>query len=233
MTSRDHGYRVEVFEDEDESMFKMVMATPIINALRNLKEFAGFSFNEVPYWDLRIMKVDISEHSQRTYFLQYNTLSGRYRLIVQAPPDQIPTREELTMKSNTNRSPTFKKPFINISHTNFNKRRVSQIMRVLDLLKNNNFWNDLNDLYEKYKELNKRCENMMMMQKMKKSKKGNQNNLEEEFKELNEKCKQMIDIIDTFKEKYSNLEGGKKKTVKKPVKKPVKKTVKKSVKKIE
>lgn len=138
----------------------MEITEPIIDAIKKLRKFQNFYFNEIPLWDLRIMKVNISEHSHRSYFLQYNTKSERYRLIVLSPEHQIKSREELTMKSNNNHSPAFKSSYLT-SYKKNNKienYRVSQIMSVLELLKNDNFWNDLNNLYEQTKIFeNKYC----------------------------------------------------------------------------
>jgi hypothetical protein len=144
MNPKDLGYRVEVFQNEPDSMFKMESASLIINAIKNLKKFETFEFTEVPSWDLRIMKVVLVEHSYRSYYLQYNTNSRRYRLIVYSPNDhQIPKREDLTMINNNNRSKLFT--------TNMTRRdevRISKIMYVLNLMKDNDFWNELNDLYQ-------------------------------------------------------------------------------------
>ena len=54
-------------------------------------------------WNLRICRLDISEHSNRSYYLQYNIISGRSRLIIKVPAGylhQAPKNaEEITTKA--------------------------------------------------------------------------------------------------------------------------------------
>ena len=60
-------YRVEILPTE-RGIFKMnsPMAKPIIDCIKNLKIFAGFSFGEVPGYELRIMKLcDTMGHSYK------------------------------------------------------------------------------------------------------------------------------------------------------------------------
>jgi len=108
-------YRVEILPSERGSgMFEMnsEKARPIIHCIKNLKRFAGFSFGQIDNdYDLRIMELGKSGKSLINMFLQYNTKSRRYRIIIEAPSNshQIPSEQDLTMTNNINRSLITKK----------------------------------------------------------------------------------------------------------------------------
>lgn len=145
-------YRVEIFKGES-GMFKMNSETakPIIHCIKNLKEFAGFTFGEIPSYDLRIMSLGRPPHTLRNIFLQYNTRSGRYRIIVEAPSHQVPSELELTMLSNTNRSQLTKE--------------LDNVQEMLRFITDDAFWRELNasynasqqilsDFMKKYRQMN-------------------------------------------------------------------------------
>jgi hypothetical protein len=125
-------YRVEIFPDES-SMFKMNSETakPIIDCIKNLKVFARFTFGEVPSHELRIMGIGQIPHTWRNMFLQYNTRSGRYRILVEAPSHQVPSELELTMQSNNNRS-------------QLTKQQLPRVQTMLRFITDDAFWRELN-----------------------------------------------------------------------------------------
>ena len=86
------------------------------------------------------MRVHILEHSHRKYYLQWNTKSGRHRLIVVSPSHQIPKREKMTMKSDKERSEIY-------------NERKDKICAVLNKISNTDFWKKLNELYNKEQQL--------------------------------------------------------------------------------
>lgn len=131
-------YRVEILPHETE-MFSMKseISKPIIDSIKNLKKIAGFTFHEIPGYDLRIMGIGQIPHSLRNIFLQYNTRSGRYRIIVESPSYQVPNIQKLTMKNNNNRSLITKEIF-------------PAVQNMLRFITNDTFWKELNELYEYY-----------------------------------------------------------------------------------
>jgi hypothetical protein len=128
-------YRVEILPHES-GMFKMNSETakPIIKCIKNLKIFAGFTFGEVPSYELRIMGIGEIPHTYRNIFLQYNTSSRRYRIIVEAPSHQVPSELELTMQKNNNRS-------------QLTKQLLHSVQTMLRFITDDDFWRELNASY--------------------------------------------------------------------------------------
>ncbi len=131
-------YRVEHFPHE-QSMFEMTseIAKPIIDCINTLKVFGGFTFGEVPSYELRIMLISGNlGHSYRKLFLQYNTASRRYRIIMSAPLHQVPEVEELRMTSNRNNN-----------RSSITKQYMAAVKSMLRYISNDVFWADLNQSY--------------------------------------------------------------------------------------
>jgi hypothetical protein len=144
MNKNNKQYRVEILPSEiGTGMFEMKsdIAKQIIDCIKNLKRFAGFSFGQIDDgYDLRIMELGKSGKSLINMFLQYNTKSRRYRIIIEAPSNshQIPSEQDLTMTNNINRSLII-------------KRRFEDVQRMLRFINNEIFWRELNSLYDYYK----------------------------------------------------------------------------------
>jgi len=134
-------YRVEILPHES-GMFRMnsEIAKPIIDCIQNLKVYAGFSFGEIPHYELRIMKIGGMGHSYRQLFLQYNTVSKRYRIIIEAPSHQIPSEKELTMTSNQNRS-------------SITKLNIVSVQYILKYITNDDVWEALKASYKAFQDL--------------------------------------------------------------------------------
>jgi hypothetical protein len=135
-------YRVEILPTE-RNMFKMNSPTakPIIDCIKNLKIFAGLSFGEIPSYHLRIMKLcDFMGHSYNKSYLQYNTGSKRYRIIIEGPDYQVPSEQNLTMKSNLNRSSITKKYMVGVQN-------------ILKYMTNDDVWEALKASYKAFQDL--------------------------------------------------------------------------------
>jgi hypothetical protein len=128
------NYRVEVFPNEDDDIFVMKNAQLIKDGIQKMNVVGDFVFNNIDDWDLRIMKINIIEHSYKYYYLQYNTKSKRHRLIVTSPAHQVPLREGMTMESDNDISKMYNLKYDHIS-------------KILPLISNDDFWIGLYDLY--------------------------------------------------------------------------------------
>ncbi len=80
------------------------------------------------------MKIGGMGHSHRKLFLQYNTSSERYRIIIEGPDYQVPSELELTMKSNLN-------------HSSITKEYMVGVQNILKYMTNDAFWIELNASY--------------------------------------------------------------------------------------
>ena len=126
-------------------MFEMTseIAKPIIDCINTLKEFGGFTFGEVPSHELRIMLISGNlGHSYRKLFLQYNTTSRRYRIIMSAPSHQVPKVEELRMTSN-----------LNNNRSSITKQYMAAVKFMLRYITDNAFWAELNQSYNTSKKI--------------------------------------------------------------------------------
>lgn len=102
-------------------------AKPIIECIKNLKIFAGFTFGEVPSYELRIMGIGQIPHTFRNIF--YNII-----LVVEAPSHQVPSELELTMQKNNNRS-------------QLTKQLLPSVKTMLKFITDDDFWGELNASY--------------------------------------------------------------------------------------
>ena len=139
MNNKQH--RVEILPHESD-MFKMnsEVAKPIIDCIKDLKKFAGLSFGEIPSYQLRIMGLGQMAHSYNNIYLQYNTQSKRYRIIIEGPSYQAPVKQELTMKSNLNRS-------------SITKTYMVGVQNMLKYMTNDDVWEALKASYDAFQDL--------------------------------------------------------------------------------
>jgi hypothetical protein len=139
MNKNNKQYRVEILPSEiGTGMFEMKsdIAKPIIHSIKNLKKFAGLTFGEIPSYELRIMQVGKMTHSNRTLYVQYNTNSKRYRIIIESPSNQVPDVRQLTMNSNRNNN-----------RSSITKSQMAGVKYVLRYMADDTFWGELNYSY--------------------------------------------------------------------------------------
>jgi hypothetical protein len=91
------SWRVEVNSSEPEDMFKMEHAGPIKNAINNMKSFDQLLLNEIPDWELRLCLLSTGGHSYNHFYLQYNTVSKKTRIICKGYEHQAPSRESFAL----------------------------------------------------------------------------------------------------------------------------------------
>ena len=151
-----YDFYVEVESHEVDTMFKMTDTT-LKECLINIKPIGDFKFNEFPEWHLRFLEVPghirVYGKSWRKYFIQYNTQSGKSRIIIGVPTDHsdnIPTESEMT-KISPNRCSIY-------------TERQLVFDQAETMIKNNVFWDQLKKLYIELTDLNTRIANLPKFQ---------------------------------------------------------------------
>jgi hypothetical protein len=151
-----YDFYVEVEPHEVKSMFKMTDPT-IKQCLINIKHIGEFKFNEFPEWDLRFLEVPLHFRvygkSWRKHFIQYNTKSGKTRIIIGVPggyPENTPNESEMT-KFPPNRCPIY-------TESEISKKNIFDNAETM--IKDNAFWDQLKTLYIELTDLHTRIENL-------------------------------------------------------------------------
>jgi hypothetical protein len=146
-----YDFYVESELHEVKSMFKMTDPT-IKQCLINIKHIREFKFNELPEGDLRFLEVPVhfreSGKGWRKHFIQYNTKSGKYRIIIGVPNDQAgntPSESEMT-KIPPNRCPIY-------TESDIHKRKIFDYAETM--IKDDALWEQLKDLHTRIENLPK------------------------------------------------------------------------------